>query len=70
MAVNDTSLQVEDLKDMNMFPWLLSPDENTQVNQWVLGFREDRRMLALPMELMERRLAVGLPRTPLTTHTT
>ena len=47
IAANDTSLQVEDLKDLRKLSWLLSPDEHTKSNQWVLGFREDCRMLAL-----------------------
>ena len=42
MVASDTSLQVEDLEYLKMFSWLLVTLMRTsQVNQWVLGFREE-----------------------------
>ena len=41
-----TAAQIEDLSELNVPSWLLSVDENTEVNKWVLGFRENAHMLA------------------------
>ena len=63
MAANDPSLQVEDVKELTMFSWLLPLDE---VNQ-VLEFREDSRMLILKDRDGQWR-PVGLPSTRMITR--